>query len=986
MSSVSQFLDGYQFVFWDKPSSIESTIRDTLKHGAKVIDIKTLEQICADGNADLNGNVSANINTGNDKSNADGTTDHKSIYIIVSRDSYGHLSDDVKGRYGSIIVSIGWLGVCLHRQKVIPVEKFVMCNRTQLVLRSNDGKQKQKKGNTSSTATDAVSSGATRPPLFDCNASTTSTSKRPVSMTHPPILPPLRRRRLDHLLQSVIDTQATNLDHSLVAAHSTTDSRSLLPMSSAVSASSMQSDRSSSSSSSTTTQSASSYSASPSASMSASTSSPVGTVASLSSMSSPSVDASIQSASTVSYVNELTFELSQDSVADWSKLGNGWCVENLSDTVGNAEDGKIGRRRKGIDFRNAKLYIPVTDDMINNYPQLSAYQSVYPRTLVKSGWKDKDFQLRYFFVGHLKTPLVYQRHGRTVEQSRGFICAIQNCQSGSKKGWQHVHNYPTSHDHAPRSKCRACHRLFRRGQEYRAHLDRSEACNAAAERSSGRRHHQTQSTQPSASHQRAVSDMISIGQQFQSSYAYQVALERLLYDAVTIPDVTMARRIAHQPQAPPLLRIETLLITDSRGADAIEHDPSHGNNGQVESVDRGISDQFIIYTPQLACTLPGRNCRLVLNGYRLHHVLAYPLPYDILVPQYRCTIDGCRYTCNPITSQATFPSTVLIQPDVIAFGGTGRRVFFLERSFYRVIINAFLHHFNASQVCHEIHQNWINEWVRVQSEFEKARQRGYLDPGIDLNHPNTYYGITLNGTSITKEILIRRRSNAVYNVLKEATISRLFYAIYASQEAPGYIERIQEIIHRYGSRFICQDHTFKVVRGMHAYVDNLQQTETEQSSDKEEADSTESENYDHVIHTHQHHNNSNNSMLPNQQHQEQQLKGRPTKFLVKAYLSTVADLETGLILSSEIVPSLKQWPVVNQLKRIVDAQRHAQSNRNIIALGVDYAVKEANGELNDKEMICALYLQRASHSIRCIALHLWLTRCVSMCMLLPYAV
>jgi hypothetical protein len=51
MSQATDFLSGYQFAFWDKPSSIEATIGDITKHGGKVIDMKTLAHIYSN-NAD----------------------------------------------------------------------------------------------------------------------------------------------------------------------------------------------------------------------------------------------------------------------------------------------------------------------------------------------------------------------------------------------------------------------------------------------------------------------------------------------------------------------------------------------------------------------------------------------------------------------------------------------------------------------------------------------------------------------------------------------------------------------------------------------------------------------------------------------------------------------------------------------------------------------------------------------------------------------
>jgi hypothetical protein len=124
------------------------------------------------------------------------------------------------------------------------------------------------------------------------------------------------------------------------------------------------------------------------------------------------------------------------------------------------------------------------------------------------------------------------------------------------------------------------------------------------------------------------------------------------------------------------------------------------------------------------------------------------------------------------------------------------------------------------------------------------------------------------------------------------------------------------------------------VRGMHAHT-------ALNHSMIDDKDNNDSENYDHVI-----------RILDEQidsMDQENQIQRQPgvgnnsSKLMVKAYLSTIADLETGLILASDIVPNLRQWPVVNQLKRILNLQRESQSHRRTISLGVDYAVKEADG-------------------------------------------
>ena len=129
------------------------------------------------------------------------------------------------------------------------------------------------------------------------------------------------------------------------------------------------------------------------------------------------------------------YEASDDAKNDWFSLGNGWCTEDISELLGKAGDGKIGRKKKGINFRNARQYVNVTDDMVSKYTQLSTYNKVYPRTLIKTGLKNKDFRIRYFFVGELKQPLVFHKHGRLVEQRRGFMCAIKHCNTGGKKGW-----------------------------------------------------------------------------------------------------------------------------------------------------------------------------------------------------------------------------------------------------------------------------------------------------------------------------------------------------------------------------------------------------------------------------------------------------------------------------------------------------------------------------------------------------------------------
>src|ERR1700682_6494559 len=476
----------------------------------------------------------------------------------------------------------------------------------------------------------------------------------------------------------------------------------------------------------------------------------------------------------------------------------------------------------------------------------------------------------------------------------------------------------------------------------------SEECGAEAERSSGKRSRTSNSN--NMNHQENVMNIIAINNYYRSPYSHQISEERLLYIAITIPDVNISKRIVYNPKAPPLLRAETLTITSNCSNLNNRDNNTHTHHVDTDGMHDGLastsstssssngsnsnSNNVTLYVPTVRCRIPGRDCRLVLNGYKLHHVLAHPLPYELLVPQYRCTIAGCSYTCNVITSGASLPANVVIQPDVLAFGVSGRHVFFLERPFYRSVINSFLHHFNASQVCHEIHQNWINEWNHLQHEFQRARDLGYMDPGEDINKPNTYYGITLNDATITKEILMKRRQNAVYNVLKESSISKLFYAIYASYEAPDYIKKCEKIIHRYGSRFLCQDHTFRVVRGMHAHT-------ALNHSMIDDKDNNDSENYDHVIRIHDEQIDSMD--------QENQIQRQPgvgnnsSKLMVKAYLSTIADLETGLILASDIVPNLRQWPVVNQLKRILNLQRESQSHRRTISLGVDYAVKEADG-------------------------------------------
>ena len=244
--------------------------------------------------------------------------------------------------------------------------------------------------------------------------------------------------------------------------------------------------------------------------------------------------------------------------------------------------------------------------MISKYQQLSAYNTVYPRTLIKSGLKDKDYQIRYFFVGTLREPLIYHKNGREVRQHRGFMCAVMNCNTGSKKGWEHVHNYSTSHDRAPSSKCHRCNRWFRREQEYRAHLDQCEECSVEAERSSGRRGRA--SNIPSASQQENVIDMINASSHFRSAYAYQIPEERLLYDAIIIPDVNIYRRVVHDPKAPPLLRIETLAITDKTArathsvaeADNIGDGGMHGASTAGSTScngDNSVRDNFLLYIP-----------------------------------------------------------------------------------------------------------------------------------------------------------------------------------------------------------------------------------------------------------------------------------------------------------------------------------------------------------------------------------------------------
>jgi hypothetical protein len=209
MSQATDFLSGYQFAFWDKPSSIEATIGDITKHGGKVIDMKTLAHIYSNN------------------------ADDQRIFIVVSSDSYAHLSADIKRRYSNIILSIQWVGVCLHRHKVIPTEHFMLSNRTQLLLRSDQARQKKKKRGRTETHNNNTNhdyhhnndagndiragtghntkSAANRSLILDDNGNSTtssSSSSSSLTRTQPPLLPKLKRLNLRNMLQSVVRNDA----------------------------------------------------------------------------------------------------------------------------------------------------------------------------------------------------------------------------------------------------------------------------------------------------------------------------------------------------------------------------------------------------------------------------------------------------------------------------------------------------------------------------------------------------------------------------------------------------------------------------------------------------------------------------------------------------------------------------------------------------------------------------------------------------------
>jgi hypothetical protein len=135
MSDDTKFLSSYKFAIWDKASSIQPTIRDVKANGGECIDMKRLVEIYQKTNEDHHHNDNDNDNNNH-------------TFIIVSSDSYPHLPDDVKDRYSDIIVTIQWLGICLHRRKVIPYNPFLLSNQTRLVLRSADKRMKNNKRQT----------------------------------------------------------------------------------------------------------------------------------------------------------------------------------------------------------------------------------------------------------------------------------------------------------------------------------------------------------------------------------------------------------------------------------------------------------------------------------------------------------------------------------------------------------------------------------------------------------------------------------------------------------------------------------------------------------------------------------------------------------------------------------------------------------------------------------------------------------------------
>jgi hypothetical protein len=259
------------------------------------------------------------------------------------------------------------------------------------------------------------------------------------------------------------------------------------------------------------------------------------------------------------------------------------------------------------------------------------------------------------------------------------------------------------------------------------------------------------------------------------------------------------------------------------------------------------------------CSDNNQECVVACHGYRAHTVYAYPLPYDILVPQFHC--DRCQCVFNCVTH--SIPPDVRIVPDVLAVGGTGLHSFFVERIFYSHVITRYAHHFNASNIARDIHTDWKREWRNIKKTFLLQREANYTDAGETPCKPTKYYGVTCGqmGDSVetiqsARDAWILRRDKACSrNSFSAETIQRLFHGMYV-RELHVHTQTVRDMIYKYRVQHLIHDHTFKQAKRMHIH---------DAATDARSRNRT----------------------------------------MVKGVLSTIMDLATGFILSSEIVPSTK---------------------------------------------------------------------------------